>query len=628
MSYQNNLIGDKRFWPMFWTQFFGAFNDNVFKNALVILITYKSYQLMGLSPEQMVTVCGGIFILPFFIFSATAGQLCDKYSKSKLIFIVKVFEIIVMILGAIGFVFENLPVLLFALFMMGFQSTLFGPVKYSILPELIEEDELVHGNALVEMGTFLSILLGTITGGVLISYPQGGLYVSVSVILLAIIGAVFAKCMSPIESQNSDLKINFGLIKPSIDILKVTMEIKSVWNSVLGISWFWFLGAALLSIFPIYAKNVLFAGESVVTLFLALFSIGVAIGSVLCEKMSKHRLELGLVPFGSIGITLFILDLFFVGHPFTEGTVIESIKDFMSYPISYRIVIDLLLISVFSGFFIVPLYTFIQQRSHPESRSRVIAGNNIINALFMVVSAVALAAFYGWGLDVVQILLILAILNACVAFYIYTIIPEFLLRFAVVIFTSLIYRLRVQGLDKIPHDGPAVLTCNHVSFVDWLFIGSAVKRPVRFVMYYTFMKIPLIGFFFRGAKVIPIAGKNEDFSLMEEAFVKIKQSLDEGEIVCIFPEGNITKDGKIDGFRPGIEKIIQNSPVPVIPMRLEGLWGSFFSRKFGGRAMSNPKVIFKTLWSRITLVVGDPVQPENISAKHLEDLTKKLSSEN
>ncbi|MDA8792567.1 MFS transporter [Bacteriovoracaceae bacterium] len=627
MSYQNNLIGDKRFWPMFWTQFFGAFNDNVFKNALVILITYKSYQLMGLSPEQMVTLCGGIFILPFFIFSATAGQLCDKYSKSNLIFIVKIFEIVVMILGACGFVFENLPLLLFSLFLMGFQSTLFGPVKYSILPELIEEDELVHGNALVEMGTFLSILLGTIVGGVLISYPQGGVYVSISVILFAIIGAIFAKCMTPIKSNSPNLQIQYGLIKPSIDILKVTKEIKSVWNSVLGISWFWFLGAALLSIFPVYAKNVLFAGESVVTLFLALFSVGVAIGSILCEKFSKHRLELGLVPFGSIGITLFILDLSFVGHPFAEGTTIGSIKEFMSYPISYRIVIDLLLISVFSGFFIVPLYTFIQQHSHPESRSRVIAGNNIINALFMVVSSIALAAFYGWGLDVVQILLILAMLNAIVAFYIYTIIPEFLLRFCCVIFTRMIYRLRIQGLDNIPHDGAAVLTCNHVSFVDWLFIGTAIKRPVRFVMYYTFLKLPFIGFFFRGAKVIPIAGKNEDFTLMEEAFVKIKEALDNGELVCIFPEGNITKDGKIDGFRPGVEKIIQNSPVPVIPMKLEGLWGSFFSRKYGGKALSNPKVILKTLWSKITLVIADPVAAENVSAKHLENITRELKSD-
>lgn len=624
MKRKTNLIFDKRFAPTFWTQFWGAFNDNLFKNAMVILIAFKAYTLAGLSPEQMVALSGGIFILPFFLFSATAGQISDKYPKHTLIRYIKIWEILVMIIGAYGFISEQLEVLFISLFFMGLQSTFFGPVKYSILPELINDDELVKANSFIEMGTFLAILLGTILGGVLIALPSYSLQaVSLTTIIIAIIGTISSYQIQKLKAGSPDLKIDWGLIKPTIDIIKISCKEKGVWNSILGISWFWFLGAALLSIFPTYVKNFLGADESVITLFLALFSVGVAVGSLICERLSRHQLELGLVPFGSLGVTLFLVDLSFANVINAELQMPLNITSFFQNFTSYRIVFDLFMLSFFSGIFIVPLYTFIQQKSLPEIRSRIIAGNNILNALFMVISSIFLMGLYALNFKMTTIFLILGILNFIVTTYIYTIIPDFFLRFCVMLIGRIIYKIKTNGLHHIPKDGPALLICNHVSFIDWLIIASEVKRPVRFVMYYKFMQIPFLKLFFKGAKVIPIAGIKEDPQILNDAFNAISEELQEGELVCLFPEGNITKTGELDSFRPGVEKVLKDNPVKVIPMALNGLWGSFFSRKYG-KALSRPSLLLKNFRKEIILNISSPIDPHDISLEGLHDKVKKL----
>lgn len=624
MSYEKHLLRDRRFWPTFWTQFWGAFNDNVFKNAIVILITFKSFSLGSLAGEQMVALCGGIFILPFFLFSALAGQIADKYPKHKLMVAIKVWEIIVMLIGGAGFITENIYLLLASLFLMGLQSTFFGPVKYSVLPELINDDELVHGNALIEMGTFVSILLGTILGGLLIAVPESGsLYVASATVVLAIIGTLVSMKVTALKPANTKLKIEVGIIKPTWEIIKISKKIKGVWNSILGISWFWFLGAALLSLFPVYVKDVIHGNQEVVTLFLATFSIGVACGSIICEKLSKERLELGLVPFGAIGMTLFILDLYFNGSPHTVSEALVDIKGFLALNGSHRILIDLFLLSIFSGFFIVPLYTYIQQYSEDETRSRVIAGNNIINAAFMVASSLVLALLYQFGLSVQEIFLVFAILNIIVATYIFTIIPEFMIRFCIMILARFIYRLKVSNAQNIPQEGAAVLICNHVSFVDWMIISAGIKRPVRFVMHYSFMKIPILKYFLKAAKVIPIAGIKENQGILEEAMKQIAIELKAGELICIFPEGKITHDGELNPFKKGIERIITKTPAPVIPMALKGLWGSFFSRKHGPAA-SRPSVIRKTIWSQVELEITAQKMPESVNAELLEAEVRKM----
>lgn len=614
-----SLLKDRRFWPLFWTQFFGAFNDNVFKNALVLLITYKAYKLGSISPEQMVALCGGIFILPFFLFSAMAGQICDRYPKNKLIFGIKVWEVLVMISGALGFYLESIETLLITLFFMGLQSAFFGPIKYSILPELIKEEELVQGNALVASGTFVSILLGTILGGALIGVDSWGREATgFAVILFAIVGTIVSSRVQKLEPADSNLKIDWGLFKPSWKIVKVTMAKKSVFLAVMGISWFWFLGAALLSMFPVYGKNVLGTNSDVVTLFLAMFSIGVGVGSQICEKLSHKQVELGLVPFGTIGISLFVIDLFITGDP-NLGLENIGIGEFLSYPIHWRILIDIFMLSIFSGFFIVPLYTFIQSRSEKGTRSQVIAGLNIINALFMVSSAIVLTLLYALNLTVPQIFGIWGVLNLIVAFYIYTVIPEYLMRFLAMILTRLIYKLKVKGHDHIPQEGGCIVVCNHVSFIDWLVVAAAIRRPVRFVMWYKFRQIPLIGFLFRDARVISIASKKENEEILKQAYVEIDEALAAGDVICLFPEGEITYDGELSQFKPGIERIIEKRPVPVIPMTLVGLWGSFFSRAHGGKALSRPKIIFKRIFQRVDLEIFPAWIPEKVSAQSLEE---------
>lgn len=625
MSNQS-LFTSPKYWPIFWTQFWGALNDNAFKNAMVILITFKAYSLMGLGVDQMVALCGGIFILPFFIFSALAGQYSDKISKSKLVVITKYLEVIIMALGAVGFVTESISTMFISLFLMGLQSTIFGPAKYSILPELIEEDELVKGNALVEMGTFLAILIGTIVGGVLIGKERGDVLVSAAVILFSVIGLLCSLKIPKLTAVDPGLKINYNLITSTIDVLKIGRKTKSVHISILGISWFWFFGATLLSIFPVYVKDILHANEEVVTLFLAIFSIGVAVGSMICEKLSHKRVELGLVPFGSIGLSLFVLHIYLIGRPYEVEGELLNISGFLAQPHTYKILFDLMGLSIMSGFFIVPLYTFIQVRSDRETRSRVIAANNILNALFMVGAAVVLMVLFAFGLTTVDIFLTLFILNTLVSIYIYAVIPEFLWRFVCVILGHMIYRMKVEGLDNIPHDGPAVLICNHVSFVDWLVISASVKRPVRFVMHHSFMSNPLLRFVFRGAKVIPIAGVKEDSAVMEKAFDSIAATLEDQEIVCIFPEGKITSDGLVCPFRPGIERIIARTPVPVVPMVLKGLWGSFFSRKYGN-AGSKPSVLPRRIWSKVELIITSPWPAQAVTAEKLEEEIKIILGE-
>jgi hypothetical protein len=609
------------FWPFFYTQFCGAFNDNVFKNAIGILIAYKAYSIGGISPEQMVSLSGGIFILPFFLFSAIAGQMADKYSKPKLIRFVKALEIAIMIMGMIGFIHENLTLLLVALFLMGLHSTLFGPVKYSILPHLLQSDELITGNAYVETGTFIAILLGSILGVQLITMQGGALITGTAVIVIAVIGFLVSLSIKHIAPVIPELKINLNPLTTSIEIMGITRRVDSIFNSILGISWFWFIGIALLSIIPVYCKDFLHARESVVTLFLALFSVGIGVGSMLCERLSFKRTELGLVPIGSFGLSLFTFDLFLAGQPMAISSgELMTVADFLSTHYGIRISLDVFLLSVSGGFFTVPLYTFIQQRSQKEIRSRVIAGNNISNAFFMVVSSLFLAALYHYKYSYPQIFLIFSIMNALVAIYIYTIIPEFMLRFMAWSLTNILYRLKVTGRENLPLEGPFVIACNHVTFIDGLVIASGCPRPARFVMYYKYFDMPFMSRIFKDSKVIPIAGAHEDPAVMNAAFDKIAAELDDGEVVCIFPEGKLTHDGTMHEFRPGIEKIIGRTPVPVVPACLNGLWGSYFSKKYRG----NERRPFKRKWSRISLEFGAPIPPEEVSTERLFEVIRTM----
>jgi len=579
--------------------------------------------LLGIGSATIVVACAGIFIFPFFLFSATAGQLADHIPKWMLIRWVKLWEIGVMILAGVGFATNSVALLLAVLFLMGTQSAFFGPAKYAILPELLDEHSLVGGNAMVAMATFLAILLGTITGGLVVA--GGDRWVSrlgLMVVTVAVLGLVASLFVKKTPAANPDLQVRLEPVRPTIDILRVTRRVHPVFLSVLAVSWFWFLGASFLSVLPNFSKDVLGGGETVVTLCLATFCVGIGAGSMLCEKLSRRRLELGLVPLGSIGISVFALDLAFSGWRFAApiGGSLSTVGEFLNQSGSAHILFDLFMIAVFSGFYTVPLMTFIQQRSVLAERSRVIAGNNILNALFIVASSVMLVVMVARGFSYPAVFLVLALLNLAAAAYIYSVVPEFLLRFVSWCVANLFYRLRVENEDGIPAEGPAVLVVNHVSFIDWLLIAAASPRPVRFVMAEEYSRLPLIRFLFRDAKVIPVASASRDPELLERAYDRIAEELAEGELVCIFPEGGISADGKLAPFRHGIEHIVERTPVVVVPVALVGLWGSFFSRK-GGKAMRRP---FRRFWSRVTVRVGEAIPPEAVTAQTVAERVAEL----
>ncbi len=619
---QLELLSDRRFAGFFWTQFLGALNDNLFKNALAILIVFKSLSIGGLGPSELVVLSAGFFIFPFVTFSAFAGQLADRFEKPRLMRWVKLAEIVLMILAAVGLLLDDLVLLLVVLFLMGAQSSFFGPAKYSILPQLLRKDEMIGGNAIVETGTFLAILLGTIAGGVLIAIDGAGrILVGAAVFLVAAAGYACSLTIPDRAAQNPSLRISLNPIAPIRETIEATRSSPTVFWAVLGISWFWFYGGSFIALLPDYGKSTLQGSEHVVTSLLALFCVGTAIGSLLCERLSGEKIELGLVPIGSIGLSLVALDLWWVGAPAIEGIGQRSIVAFANDPTSWRIMIDFVLLSTFGGLFIVPLYAVIQQRSPAEYRSRVIAGANILNSMFMVASTLMLMALIRAGFSNTQIFAVIAALNALMAAYIYKRIPEFLFRFVAWCVANVLYRVRVDGLENVPDEGPALIVANHVSLVDWLLIASALERPPRFVMAHEYADIPIAGWLLRDAKVIPIAPEHESRDTLAEAFDRIAGELEAGALVCIFPEGKLTRDGRMNEFRSGVERILQRTPVPVIPIGIRGMWGSFFSRK-DDAAMRRP---FRRIWSSVSLAIGRPLPAQEASRGVLAGAVAKLA---
>ncbi|ARN23574.1 glycerol acyltransferase [Piscinibacter gummiphilus] len=615
------LLSQRRFAPFFWTQFLGAGNDNLFKFALTVMVTYQ-IQVAWLAPEMAGLVIGALFILPFLLFSATSGQLADKHDKAALIRFVKNFEIAVMAIAAWGFVTHNVPVLLGCVFLMGLHSTLFGPVKFAYLPQHLDERELTGGNGMVEMGTFVSILLGNVAGGLLIAMPEvGATWVAVACVALAVLGRVLSQAVPVSPSTDPGLRINWNPVTETVRNLKLAHGNLVVFRSLLGISWMWFFGAVFLSQFPSFAKEVLHGDEQVASLLLVVFSVGIGVGSLLCEVLSRRHVEIGLVPLGAIGMSVFAIDLYFAsrGLPPASGL---SLSAFVAQPAHWRVMADLALLSLFAGLYSVPMYALIQLRSAPTHRARIIAANNILNALFMIVSSIAVGLLLHFGATIPQVFLIVGIANAIVAGYIFLLLPEYLLRFVAFVVTRLIYRFKVRGDEHLPVEGAAILVCNHVSFIDAVVLMGASPRPVVFIMDHRIFNLPVLGAMFRLLKAIPIASQRENPAVYEAAFARAAAHLDDGDLVCIFPEGAITKDGELGEFKAGVMKLLERNPVPVIPMALQNLWGSFFSRVERGTAMVRP--FRRGFWSRVGLVAGEPVPAAAVTPAALRSRVSEL----
>ena len=610
-----HLITERRFLPYFCTQFLGAFNDNIYRNALAIIVTYvlaKENQVL------IINIALVVFILPYFLFGALAGQLADKYEKSWLIRRIKMAEMVIMCLGSVAIYFQSMPMMLAVLFELGSQSAFFGPIKYSILPQHLRPDEILSGNAYVESGTFLAILLGTILGGFLGSDTDYLIYLIAAMALCAVCGWL-ASCQIPsAEPAAPDLKISRNLYQSSLEIIRMTRADKPVFMSILAISWFWFFASIILTQFPVFAKEVLSGNANVAILLTATFSVGIAIGSLACSKLSGGKVEIGLVPFGALGMSFFAYQL---GRSLPISTPeLLTLSEIMLWPGAWWVVLNLTMIAFSAGLFIVPLYAFLQTRSDETQRSRVIAVNNIYNSIFMVGAGVVGMLMSYFGFTVLQIFKVAAVLNLFAAIYILSVMPEFFLRLISWLLVHSVYRVDKEGIENIPKEGPALLVCNHVAFVDPALLLGVIPRPARFVMWYGFYELPVVGRLFKWLNSIPIGNRKQRPELVDEAFDEVAQALNNGELVVIFPEGGITRTGDIAKFQPGIDKIVQRTPVPVIPIAIRGMWGTWSSRKRGRALKGLPSSYMK----RLTVVAGEAVPPEQASRVVMYDKVRAL----
>ena len=627
---QFRLLVQRRFAPFFWTQFLGAFNDNVFKTALLTILTYDAMSWTTIDVALLNQLIPALFILPYLVFSASAGQLADKFEKGRMACTVKLLEIIIMGLAAYGWMSHQLWVLILAVAGMGVHSTLFGPVKYAYLPQHLHQDELVGGNGLIEMGTFVGILTGQVSGAVLVAQKPFGIeMIAGGAFLVAIVGWLCSLRIPASPAPAPELPINWNALTETVRNLQFSRGNRPVFLSLLGNSWFWFYGAIVLAQFPLYAKNYLHGDYSVLVLLLTVFSLGIGAGSLLCEKLSGHKVEIGLVPFGSIGLSVFGIVLYFASVGYAPDLALDvsklpqvfDVTGFLAQTGSLPILFSILMLGIFGGLYIVPLFALIQTRCEPTHISRTIAGMNILNALFIVISALAATVMLHYGFSIPQIFLATAILNAFVAFYIYRLAPEFLLRFFAWVLIHTLYRIRGVNTDTLPKEGAAVLVCNHVSYMDALVILAFSPRPIRFVMDHRIFKTPVISWIFKTGKAIPIAPYKEDPWITEKAYVALPHALHEPEPARLFPHATLTSTGEMNEFKGGIMKILERSPVTVFPIALRGLWGSFFSRD---KLNLFERHLKRGPFSKLEIVVGQALAANQVSTQRLQQEVNAL----
>jgi len=626
------LLGQRRFAPLFLVQALGTFNDHLLRQALLVLVG-----LEVLAPGEGVHalwagLVGALFVLPALLCSGWAGYWADRHEKSRSIRRLKDAGVGIALLAVLGFWLDSLPLLLLVLFLLGLQSALFGPIKYALLPQVLRHSELTGGNALVEASTALAVLGGTLLAGLLVGgFEQGGRHAVLVLFGVAVLGAFAARFVPPAAANAPGLAFEHHPLRATRAVLDTLRDQPTVRNAVLGIGWFFFFGALFLVQLPAYASEVLGGDASVAVLLLVLFSSGIVLGALLCLPLSGPTVEIGLVPLGALGMTVFGIDLY-LAQPDASAHAQQLALGLVA-PIDgwrvvasdgfWRIALDLVLIGISAGFFIVPLFALVQQRAPRTQLGRVLAASQFLNALFIAAAAALAVLLLGPAdLDLPQFLLVVAALNAAVALWIFALVPEFLMRLLVWLLTLAMYRIEVRGLrEHLPESGPALVVCNHVSYMDALLLGGAIARPVKFVMHEGFYRLPLLNWICRAAGAIPITGSKEDPALMQQAFERIDRALAEGEVVGFFPEGRLTSDGTIGVFRPGVERILAARPVPVVPMALTNLWGSMFSRRDSRLGRMRLPRRFR---ARIGIVAGPPLPGHEATAVELEARVRAL----
>ena len=589
-----HLLRCRRFLPLFVSQFLGAANDNLFKNALAILIVYRLGGQSGVAPQILITVAAGLFMAPYFLFSAPAGQLSDHFEKSGLMRIWKAVEVGLAGLGAWSLLAESIPAMLTVLFLLGLHSTFTSPIKYAVLPELLATDELIGGNALMEGGTFLAILLGTIAGGLLVLLDGGTAIVGAAMVALAMAGFGASLFLPRAHPGNPQVAVRVNIFRETGRLLGFVRGRRELLLSVLGISWFWLAGATYLSLFPAFAKDVLFADEHAVTLMLTMFSVGIGLGSMLCGRLLGGEISARYVPFAALGMTLFALDLWFATHSAAGGGFLRTLPEFLSHLASWRVLADLLLFAVSGGIYIVPLYAILQSHSDEGVRARVVAANNVANAAFMVAAAGISAMLLAAGFTVVEVFLTIGLANLVVTVYICGLLPDAVLKGVFAALFRLAYRLEVRGLENLPAAGErAVVVVNHVSFIDPALLAAILpEKPVFAVNSFT-ARWWWVRPFLRVVEAFPIDPTNP---MSTKSLIRTVAS---GKTLVIFPEGRLTVTGALMKIYEGPGMIADRADAPVIPIRIDGAQYTPFSHLKGKlRRRWFPKIIITVLPAR------------------------------
>lgn len=591
----SSLLSARRFLPLFVTQFLGAFNDNLFKNAMVMLLTYRLAAESGANAQVMVTLAAGLFILPFFLFSATAGQMADAFDKAVMARWIKLAEIVLMLIAGLGFYLGHTELLFAVLFGMGVHSTFFGPIKYALLPQHLGENELLAGNAYIEAGTFLAILLGTILGGLLILHEGGVALVSGGVLLIALAGYGASRAIPAAPAPDPTLKISWKIFRETWHIIGFAREDRGVFLSIMGISWFWLVGATFLAQFPTFAKDVLAADETVVTLFLTVFSVGIGIGSILCNKLLKGVVQSTYVPIAALFMTVFMVDFYYASLAAVPGSseALLSAGPFLQHFANWRILIDLFCIAVAGGVYIVPLYAIMQSRGENAHRARIIASNNVLNALFMVGSALGTLFMLNQAFTIPEVFLTIALLNAVVAVYICQLLPAALMRSVMRLIFTACYGVTLRGLEHYQKAGERVLlVANHTSFLDAALIAAFLPDRITFAVNTHIARKWWIKPFLALVDAYPLNPTNP---MATKALI---EAIRENRKCMIFPEGRITVTGALMKVYEGPGMIADKSGAVLLPIRIDGAQYTPFSRLKGK--------VRRRWFPRITLTILPP----------------------
>jgi acyl-[acyl-carrier-protein]-phospholipid O-acyltransferase/long-chain-fatty-acid--[acyl-carrier-protein] ligase len=597
-----DILKRRGFFCFFWTQFLGAFNDNFYK-IIVTLVALDIPASAG-GGKDFIPLIGGLFILPYLIFSGYSGYLADVYSKRNVLVAVKCFEIAAMSLGFFAFLLNRMELMLAVVFLMGLHSTIFSPAKYGVLPEMLHDHDLSRGNGLLEMSTFMAIILGTSLGGTIYEAWKDRLdWIGIVLIGIAVLGMLTSLGITKVPPSGSAKKF---FPNPIAEIWQGTHRLyhdRTLWLTVMGISYFWFLGAFLQMVLPLYGKEILALGETRIGLLWTFAALGIGAGSLMAGRLSGDKIELGLVPVGAIGMGIFSLVLFFVTPSFASAGI------------------SLVCMGFFAGFFAVPLNALLQQRAEREAKGRLIATNNVFNTIGALIAAGLLWVFVTpLNLSADFDILVLGLLTFAMTIYVLRLLPDVSVRFMLWLLTHSLYRIRVVGRDNVPSQGPALLVSNHVSFVDAILIGASLPRFIRFMLLREYYDISWLNSFFRLMKAIPVVPTSRRGIV--DSLRRARSELEAGEVVCIFAEGAISRTGHLLAFKRGFEKIVEGSSIPIIPVHLDQLWGSIFSFKQGRFFWKRPRL----LPYPVTVSFGAPL-PASASVQDVRQAVQELESE-